>query len=171
MTGLHNRRYALPYLAGIARKALASGTRFAVMLADLDHFKQINDSFGHPTGDAVLTETARRFSSQIGAGDMIARVGGEEFPIVMPEIDQHGATLAAERLCRQINALPFRCPGVTQPIQVTTSIGVVMGPAAEMTAQLSPDQHAHLLISQADRALYGAKHGGRNQVSLISAAA
>lgn len=171
MTGLYNRRHALPHLASTVTEAIAGDTRFAVMLVDLDHFKLINDSFGHPTGDVVLIETARRLGSQLGPRDMIARVGGEEFMIVMPEIDQHRATLAAERLCRQINALPFRCPGIAQPIHVTTSIGVVIGPASASMAPLSPEQHAHLLIGQADQALYGAKHGGRNQVSMIGAAA
>lgn len=171
MTGLYNRRYALPHLAAIAARAAESGTGFAVMLADLDHFKQINDQYGHQTGDAVLIETARRLKSQLRPIDMIARVGGEEFLIVMPNTDQAGATLAADRLCRQINAMPFQCPGMMQSINVTTSIGVVVGPPAGADPQLSPEQYATALIGQADRALYGAKGGGRNQVSLIPTAA
>lgn len=171
MTGLFNRRYALPHLAATANEAARTGSSFAVMLADLDHFKQINDCFGHPAGDAVLIETARRLQSQVRARDMIARVGGEEFMIVIPEADQHSATHAAERLCRQINALPFHCAGISQPIKVTTSIGVVVGAPPCSMAQMQPDQHAQLLIGQADRALYGAKHAGRNQISLIGVAA
>ncbi|MEY8827753.1 diguanylate cyclase [Sedimentitalea sp. XS_ASV28] len=171
MTGLFNRRYALPHLAAIAGEAATSGSSFAVMLADLDHFKRINDCFGHPAGDSVLIEAARRLQSQVRACDMVARVGGEEFMIVIPDADQHAATLAAERLCRQINSLPFHCPGIAQPINVTTSIGVVVGSPSSAMAKMQPEQHAELLISQADRALYGAKHAGRNQVSLIGVAA
>ncbi|WP_424986219.1 diguanylate cyclase [Microbulbifer sp. S227A] len=171
MTGLFNRRYALPHLAATASEAAKTGSSFAVMLADLDHFKQINDCFGHPAGDAVLIEAARRLQSQVRACDMVARVGGEEFMIVIPDADQDAATLAAERMCRQINALPFHCAGVDHPVKVTTSIGVVVGSPSCAMAQMQPEQHAELLISQADRALYGAKHAGRNQVSLIGVAA
>ncbi len=171
MTGLYNRRYALPHLAAIAGKAAAVGSSFAVMLADLDHFKQINDTYGHQTGDAVLTETARRLKSQLRPIDMIARVGGEEFLIVMPNTDQAAATVMANRLCRQINALPFQCPVTGERIQVTTSIGVVVGAPARSDPNLPPDQYASALIGQADRALYGAKGSGRNQVSLIRTAA
>ncbi|SFU14572.1 diguanylate cyclase [Sedimentitalea nanhaiensis] len=171
MTGLYNRRYALPHLAAIAGKAAETGSSFAVMLADLDHFKQINDAYGHQAGDAVLIETARRLKSQLRPIDMIARVGGEEFLIVMPNTDQAAATVTADRLCRQINALPFQCPGTSQPVHVTTSIGVVVGPPAGSDPRLTPDQFATALIGQADRALYGAKGSGRNRVSLIGAAA
>ncbi len=171
MTGLYNRRYALPHLAAIAGQAAETGTGFAVMLADLDHFKRINDEYGHLTGDAVLIETARRLKSQLRPTDMIARVGGEEFLIVMPNSDQAAATIAANRLCRQINALPFQIPGLSTPIHVTTSIGVVVGATARLEPSLSPEQYATALIGQADRALYGAKGSGRNQVSLIRTAA
>ncbi|MBK0328589.1 diguanylate cyclase [Rhodobacteraceae bacterium F11138] len=171
MTGLYNRRYALPHLAAIAGKAAETAGSFAVMLADLDHFKQINDRHGHQTGDAVLIEAARRLKSQLRPIDMIARVGGEEFLIVMPNTDQAAATVTADRLCRQINALPFHCPGTGEEIHVTTSIGVVVGTPAGSDPDLSPEQYATALMGQADRALYGAKGSGRNQVSLVSAAA
>ena len=170
MTGLHNRRYALPKLAEIARKAAVTGQSFAVMLADLDHFKQINDRFGHPAGDAVLIETARRLRSQLRPMDLIARVGGEEFMIVMPNIDSADATLAGDRLCRQINSQPFHLPGLDQPVHVTTSIGVALGPSASQ-AGTDADEVASLLFAQADRALYEAKGAGRNQVTMTQSAA
>ncbi len=170
MTGLFNRRYALPHLAEVAAKAAQTGGSFAVMLADLDHFKQINDRFGHPVGDAVLTETARRLKEQLRPIDMIARVGGEEFMIVMPQIDQSGAIQAADRLCRQINAMPFQCPGHKHPIHVTISIGVVIS-APPYAGHHDRDRSANALIGQADRALYEAKGSGRNQVSMIRSAA
>ncbi|MCB1312866.1 MAG: diguanylate cyclase [Sedimentitalea sp.] len=170
MTGLYNRRYALPKLAEIARAAAETGHGFAVMLADLDHFKQINDRFGHPAGDAVLMETARRLRSQLRPMDVIARVGGEEFLIVMPNIDQADATLAADRLCRQINGLPFHLPDLDISVQVTTSIGVVLGPSAAHAGR-APEDLAATLFAQADRALYEAKDRGRNRFTMKQSAA
>ena len=171
MTGLYNRRYALPQLARIARRAAQTGRSFAVMLADLDHFKQINDRYGHPAGDAVLTETARRLRGQLRPQDLIARVGGEEFMIVMPDTDQAAASCAADRLCRQINARPFHAPGLEVPIHVTTSIGVVVAPAGGVPVAAEGEESTTALIGQADRALYFAKDAGRNQVTLFPAAA
>lgn len=170
MTGLYNRRYALPYLNKVARDAQHSKCGFAVMLADLDHFKQINDRFGHPTGDAVLTETARRLRSQLRPQDMIARMGGEEFMIVMPNIEREDAICLADKLCRQINSRPFQGTGTVCAIDLTISIGVLMAQASGNPDPIS-DDCATTLISKADRALYEAKDSGRNQVTLIQDAA
>lgn len=171
MTGLYNRRYALPHLATIAMTAARTGKSFSVMLADLDHFKRINDNYGHQAGDAVLMETARRLKGELRSTDMIARVGGEEFLIVMPDTDQAAASIVAGNLCRRINAHPFQCPGVSQPLHVTTSIGAVVGSPLGPESTLTADQYATALIGQADRALYEAKGSGRNKVSLTPAAA
>lgn len=170
LTGLFNRRHALPHLAQVARDAVASGTSFAVMLVDLDHFKRINDRYGHPTGDAVLAEAARRLQATLREQDMIARVGGEEFLIVMPDTGVPEAARAADRLCRAIDGAPFRDVGTEAAVHMTTSIGVVTGPSA-LPATLAPDQTASALILEADRALYDAKGAGRNQVSLARPAA
>lgn len=175
MTGLFNRRYAMPRLAGIAQQAAEEGSSFAVMLMDLDHFKRVNDQFGHPAGDAVLVETTRRLRDAMRPQDMIARVGGEEFMIVMPGTDQPKALAAALRVCQAINTTPFHIAGVKTPVQITTSIGVVVAPPPT-TASWQPqggqcDQITKSLISQADRALYAAKGAGRNQVTLIRPAA
>ena len=171
MTGLYNRRYALPHLARVARQAAQAGRGFAVMLADLDHFKQINDRFGHPAGDAVLIETARRLRASLQPQDMLARVGGEEFMIVMPDADLDAATAAARRMCRAIEATPFQADGCDSPIPVTISIGVVGSPGPGQSSLPPSDQAATLLIGQADKALYHAKDAGRNQVTLFSPAA
>ncbi|MEC7259672.1 MAG: diguanylate cyclase, partial [Pseudomonadota bacterium] len=170
MTGLYNRRYALPYLNKIARAA-RNGTsgRFALMLADLDHFKRINDEYGHLAGDAVLVETAARLRKHLRPDDMIARVGGEEFMIVMPDLTEEQALLAADRLCRRINARPFLVPGVNTPVTVTISIGLVMAQAPEGVD--AEHRLTDLLIGQADRALYSAKDGGRNKVTIAGTAA
>jgi len=171
MTGLYNRRYALPRLAHIARQAVEKHTCFAVMLADLDHFKHINDRFGHPAGDAVLVETAHRLLGALRPDDMIARVGGEEFLIVMPATSQESAVAAADRLCSRINRSPYFVPGQDQPIDVTISIGVVVSPQLTSQVPTGCEQATARMITQADRALYEAKDAGRNQVTLIRPAA
>lgn len=172
MTGLYNRRFALPQLSKIAAHAEETQTSFAVMLADLDHFKQINDCYGHMAGDAVLTETARRFRTQIRSSDLLARVGGEEFMVAMPTIDRPTAMATADRLCREINSRPFVVSGIDTPIRVTTSIGVVVfTPSGRFPPPPGETPSVSELINQADRALYVAKGAGRNQVTLINAAA
>ncbi len=171
MTGLYNRRYALPHLARVARAAARTGRGFAVMLADLDHFKQVNDRYGHPVGDAVLTETAHRLHAQLRPGDMLARVGGEEFLIVLEDVDQATAIRAARLLCQQIECAPFHVEGCDTPIHLTVSIGVVVGPAPEPGDETDADAAGRYLIGRADRALYESKGAGRNQVTLVGAAA
>lgn len=172
MTGLYNRRYAMPHLAQVARQSEAAGTQFAVLMADLDHFKQINDSYGHPSGDAVLVETAARLRHHLRPADEISRIGGEEFMIVLPDTDEIAATRMAENLCRQIQCKPYWVPQVDQPINVTISIGVAMGPlrGAPQGTDLGEDC-TDRLIRRADRALFDAKHGGRNKVRMTRSAA
>jgi two-component system cell cycle response regulator len=170
MTGLYNRRYAMPHLNRIVEEANFHDSNFAVMIADLDHFKKINDEYGHQTGDAVLIEAAMRLRQRLRPCDMIARIGGEEFLIVMPDTDKRAAMRAADRLCRQINAKPFWVRGAGCSIPVTISIGLVVGnPARDSLEQIERD--ASRLIDQADRALYEAKDGGRNKVTLVPPAA
>ncbi|MCD9148616.1 diguanylate cyclase [Pseudophaeobacter flagellatus] len=168
MTGLYNRRYAKPFLDRTAKRASESDGSFALMLADLDHFKRINDQYGHPAGDAVLIEAARRLQAQMRPVDLVARVGGEEFMIVLPGADEITAGMAAVALCNAINSQPFHVPGLATPINVTISIGAVIGrdacsvPATKDRSSISVTD----MISQADRALYDAKNAGRNQVTL-----
>jgi two-component system cell cycle response regulator len=173
MTGLYNRRYAKPFLDRTATRAAESGDTFALMLADLDHFKRINDEYGHPAGDAVLIEAARRLQDQLRPVDLVARVGGEEFMIVLPGADEISAGMAAVALCNAINSQPFQVPGIASPIAVTISIGAVIGRDLarkdDHGERRGSDRVASCvteLISQADRALYDAKNAGRNQVTL-----
>ena len=179
MTGLYNRRYAKPFLDRTAKRAAESDSSFALMLADLDHFKHINDQYGHPAGDAVLVEAARRLKAQMRPVDLVARVGGEEFMIVLPGADEISAGLAAVELCNAINSTPFHVPGIAEPIEVTISIGAVVG--RDLTRKENTDSGENPsqdrgassvieLISLADRALYDAKDAGRNQVTLGTAA-
>lgn len=161
MTGLYNRRYAKPFLDRVAHSAAETGEKYAVMLADLDHFKRINDLYGHPAGDAVLIEAARRMQAVLRPADLLARVGGEEFMAVLPGADEAEAGRTAISLCNAINGTPFQLPGSSEPVKVTISIGAVMGGAGK-------DVSTAALVEKADQALYDAKNAGRNQVTLPS---
>ena len=165
LTGLHNRRYAMPHLARIAEHATTTGRSFAVMLGDLDHFKRINDAYGHASGDAVLIEVGNRLRRVLRSTDMIARIGGEEFLMIMPGTDLACAQGAALRLCADISSEPFIIPGSRIPITVTISIGMAIG-GKDCAPERSPEEIGRALLEQADRALYAAKGRGRNQVKL-----
>ena len=170
LTGLHNRRYAMPHLARIADRAAQQNKPFAVMVADMDHFKRINDVYGHAAGDAVLVETAQRLRENLRAVDLVARIGGEEFLIVLPGVGLTNAKKAAHRLCKMIRKTPFTVPGDHGPITGTISIGMTVCDPAQSS------QKGHLvtpaaLLDRADRALYGAKAEGRDRVILERPAA
>lgn len=173
LTGLYNRRYAMPYLDRIAEQSRQSGRPYAVMIADLDHFKRINDWHGHEAGDAVLAECARRMQSNMRAVDLVARIGGEEFLIVMPATGRGEARQAALRLCQKISQEPIALPGRPATIDVTVSIGLALGagPDTDSVAGLEPPETPESVIKRADRALYRAKEMGRNRFMLERSAA
>lgn len=170
LTGLHNRRYAMPHLDRIAQTAAKTGKPFAVMVADMDHFKQINDVYGHAAGDAVLIETARRLRENLRAVDMIARIGGEEFLIVMPGVTLTAARTAAGRLRQIIGETPYKLPHKNTALHATVSIGLAVGDpqAPENKCNITASR---LLLESADQALFRAKNNGRNQVTLSQPAA
>jgi two-component system, cell cycle response regulator len=161
LTGLYNRRYALPHLGRVADSAADEGSVFAVMLIDLDRFKLVNDRYGHPAGDQVLVEVALRLSTNMRAGDMIARIGGEEFLAVLPNTTHHEARLVAERLCKRIKDSPV-CLDDGTSVPVTISIGL----AFSGTAQSVDD-----IIGDADQALLRSKSAGRDRVTISLSAA
>ncbi|MCR8828146.1 diguanylate cyclase [Pseudosulfitobacter koreensis] len=173
LTGLHNRRYAMPHLARLAERSGVARRPFALMLADLDHFKRVNDIYGHATGDAVLIETARRLRDNLRSVDLLARVGGEEFLIVLPGVSLGDARSAARRLCRQIGDTPFETADGRMPINVTISIGLAIGglPDDAALATQDPQTVSQQLMARADKALYEAKVRGRNCVKLSRPAA
>lgn len=162
LTGLYNRRYALPFVDNLLRKQRSNGHSFAVMVADLDHFKRVNDEYGHAAGDAVLARVADILRNDARDEDLIARLGGEEFLIVTPETSRAQAKQAARRLCQIIHRTPIKVPGRNEPIHVTISIGVAICQATARDDRLTVDA----LLDQADRALYGSKADGRNTVTL-----
>lgn len=163
LTGLYNRRYAMLHLTKISTGATRTGRSFAVMLADLDRFKAVNDRFGHSAGDAVLVEVARRLRDNLRSNDLVARIGGEEFLIAMPDTGLAEARVAAERLCRMLEQTPVPLPSGDE-VTITLSIGVAVGGGRKEAAPVAA------LIEQADRALYGSKAEGRNQVTISPAA-
>ncbi|MBN8958330.1 MAG: PleD family two-component system response regulator [Rhizobiales bacterium] len=155
LTGLHNRRYMEMHLAALVDQSTARGKPLSVLVLDIDHFKSINDSYGHDAGDDVLREFGGRIRKSIRGIDLACRIGGEEFVIVMPETDLAVAGMVAERLRRRIVAEAFAISGAT-PIPVTISIG--------LAALATPTDTPTAILRRADQALYRAKRDGRNRV-------
>ncbi len=161
LTGLYNRRYALPHLARVADAAAEEGSVFAVMIVDIDRFKLVNDHYGHATGDHVLIDIAHRLSTNLRAGDMIARIGGEEFLAVLPNTTHTEARVVAERLCQRIKDAPVVLDDGTI-VPVTISIGLAFSNTAKSVADI---------IEDADQALLRSKSAGRNRVTISLSAA
>jgi two-component system cell cycle response regulator len=156
LTGLHNRRYMLGQLKALCMRAAQGGDPVAVLLLDIDHFKLVNDGYGHDVGDDVLREFAVRVATNVRAIDVACRYGGEEFAVVMPATRIDDAHRAAERLRMHLGGAPIRISGGANLLAVTISVGVAVSTGAE-------DSVDHLL-KRADEALYEAKANGRNQV-------
>jgi len=167
LTGLFNRRYAMPYLDRLIAAEAEERRDFAVMVVDLDHFKSVNDRFGHAAGDTVLTRIADLLRGNLRDEDMVARIGGEEFLIVIPDTTRAQARQTAARMCRVVQRAPIPVTGLTDPVRVTVSIGVAIGHAAQDGTRPS----AADLLAQADRALYNSKADGRNTVTMSSRSA
>ncbi len=154
LTGLNNHRRFQECLAS----AMASSRRYerpvSLILTDVDHFKGVNDTYGHPIGDLVLKGVARILSSEARNTDVVARYGGEEFAVVLPETDLEGAKTIAERIRARIEAEVFHTE--VGPLAVTLSLGIAGCP--------KHGDHKQTLIEKADQALYQAKESGRNRV-------
>lgn len=161
LTGVFNRRYAMNHLEGMMRRASESGTALSVMMLDIDRFKSVNDRFGHPAGDSVLKEFAQRVSANIRGLDMVARMGGEEFVVALPEAKLSSTAIVAERVRAAIEAPSFTSSALPSPLQITVSIGV---------AGFQEGDDAGGLLARADAALYEAKNSGRNKVTFAEAA-
>jgi diguanylate cyclase (GGDEF)-like protein len=153
LTGVYNRRKMLEILK--REKALADrgGDGFAICLFDLDHFKQINDSFGHLAGDNVLQLLTKEVQKEIRASDSLARYGGEEFVVILSRTNLEGALEYAERIRIRVEKISH--PNLGHKKNVTISIGVV---------GYTPSESLESLLSKADEALYVAKTNGRNRV-------
>jgi diguanylate cyclase (GGDEF)-like protein/PAS domain S-box-containing protein len=149
LTGLANRRLFEERLDSEIADAIRHQRPLAVAILDLDHFKLVNDIHGHPAGDVVLKQVADRVSSVLRKGDLLARVGGEEFGLILPEVFAEGAHAASERARSAVERVPFEVAG-----ELTVSIGVAL--RGDLT-------DTGTLYEHADQALYQAKHAGRNR--------
>jgi diguanylate cyclase (GGDEF)-like protein len=138
-------------------RAARAGAQVAIIIADLDKFKSINDKFGHPAGDAVLKQASQRMKECVRTPDHVGRYGGEEFLIVLPNCHGEQAAALGERLRQAIANTPVNASGVELPITCSFGVAVAANPEA---CDFAPLVHA------ADQALYLAKHNGRNRVEL-----
>lgn len=154
LTGLWNFRYLSMSLAREIERATRFRRPLSVLMLDLDHFKSVNDTHGHPRGDAVLRELAARLTEQIREVDVLARYGGEEFVLVLPETTLEGAAVLADRICTAVRREPFGEPGEV-PLRLTVSVGVAGFPDHAASAAT--------LVRVADDALYVAKEAGRDR--------
>jgi diguanylate cyclase (GGDEF)-like protein len=173
LTGLKNRRFFDERLHEEFRRAQRYGDHLSLIMLDLDHFKQVNDRYGHPGGDAVLREAAALIRASIRDPDICARYGGEEFAVILPRTHLSGALAVAERVWRELASKEYAIPpsgaavasaGGAAPIRVTASVGIAFYPSKDITS-------SELLLRYADQALYEAKKAGRNTICLYQATA
>ncbi|MEJ0062236.1 MAG: PleD family two-component system response regulator [Alphaproteobacteria bacterium] len=155
LTGVFNRRYFDYHLPQLLRRCFEVNKTLGLLVIDADHFKSVNDRFGHDAGDKVLQELALRLLNNLRPSDFVARYGGEEFVVVLPETDSPTAQSIGERLCEAVGKVPFVLPDPHGEQIVTISIGGAIMRANETPADL---------FKRADRAAYGAKQAGRDRV-------
>lgn len=161
VTALYNRHYMNSHLETLLRSARHNNKPLSLAMLDIDHFKPVNDTYGHAAGDEILQEFARRIARNIRGVDLAARYGGEEFVVIMPDTSLEDAHIIAERLRRTVSDSPFILADGTS-VPITCSLGL---------ACLAPHMNAAAdLIEQADIALYRAKNEGRNRIVIADAA-
>lgn len=159
LTGLYNRWYVIEKIDSELNRALRHGSPMALLMLDIDYFKRINDTYGHAAGDQVLQGVGKLLRESCRVYDVPGRYGGEEFCIVLPETQLGNTGVVAERIRQRLAATTLRCG--ENEVAVTASIGVA-GLDSSSPGVLSPAA----LIDRADRALYSAKHNGRNRVEM-----
>jgi diguanylate cyclase (GGDEF)-like protein len=168
LTGLKNRRFFDERLREEFRRAQRYADHLSLIMLDLDHFKLVNDRYGHPAGDTVLHEAGALIRASIRDPDICARYGGEEFAVILPKTHMQGALAVAERIWRELGAKEYAIPagadaGAPRSVRVTASIGIAFYPSKDITS-------SELLLRFADQALYEAKRAGRNTICLYQAA-
>lgn len=157
LTGILNRRSFLERAAMELKRAFRHRTPTSLLMIDIDHFKNVNDTYGHHVGDEVLRSLARRLAGGLRQEDLLGRIGGEEFAALLPQTDIEGALLAAERLRFAVESMVVPCDG--WEIRITASIGASLQEAERV-------QDLERLLKRADSALYAAKQNGRNRVEM-----
>jgi two-component system cell cycle response regulator len=161
LTGVYNRRYMDRRLAEEIARARRQSYRVSCMYIDIDHFKQVNDQFGHQAGDDVLREVASRIKAELRMSDALGRFGGEEFVVLLIDADLESAAMVASRIRASVADQPFLLPE-GQGLPVTVSIGVAV--LDDFEREHAIEAVAQELVARADQALYEAKQQGRNRV-------
>ena len=156
LTGLWNRRHFVEVVRGELGRVRRNQAPAALLLMDLDFFKRINDTHGHAAGDEVLRHFTATVNAQLREADVFARVGGEEFAILLPDTPEEGAQALAQRLRRDVEKTAF--PSDEGTFSVTVSIGI--------SSMTDPEDSLNDLMHRADRALYESKRAGRNCVTV-----
>ena len=164
LTGLYNRWYVLEKIESELNRSLRHGSPMALLMLDIDHFKNINDTYGHTAGDRVLQVVARLLKESCRVYDVPGRYGGEEFCLVLPQTGIDSTPNVAERIRHRLETTEMDVSGA--PVIVTASIGIAGIDSASVDPVLSPAA----LIDRADRALYSAKNHGRNRVAIWDSA-
>ena len=154
LTGAFNRRHFMDQASAEVSRARRYGNPLTVMMLDIDHFKRVNDTYGHSIGDLALIQMTRTCLETLRTEDIFGRLGGEEFAAVLPETDLEGAKLTGERLREQIGRIEIETPA--GPLKMTSSVGIGVYDASEDSVEPS--------LNRADEALYAAKKSGRNRV-------
>jgi two-component system cell cycle response regulator len=154
LTGLHNRRYLETHLEKLIDKNTRSRKSLAVMLLDIDHFKTVNDTYGHNVGDQILQQFASRLKRALRSFDLVARYGGEEFVVILPDVSEERAHMVGDRIRRTIADTPFTCDIPEGHLNITTSIGGII-----IRSRKHP---VDSVLERADKCLYQAKNSGRN---------
>ena len=157
LTGLFNRRYLMVHLEKLLTKNKDSKKTLCALMLDIDHFKGINDTYGHQVGDEVLKTFSERIAQRLRSFDLVARLGGEEFVVILPDINLDMAQQVSERLRKSIGMKPFEVSSPQSPIKVTVSIGAVMISGMD-------NMSVEDVLKHADDELYRAKEGGRDRV-------
>lgn len=158
LTGLYNRHFLTTHMGNMLRQAQVSARPMAQLILDVDHFKKVNDTYGHDVGDQVLVKLGKIIIKCIRSADLAARYGGEEFVVLMPETDILDAAEVAERIRQSVERTPFEVNHAVKEINITVSIGV--------SHMRKDGDTSHDLHKRADQALYRAKENGRNQIQL-----
>ncbi len=159
LTNLYNRRYFDMHIESLLNSSMQNGKPLSLMIIDMDHFKGVNDTYGHLSGDTILQQLAQRILANVRPSDLVARYGGEEFVVVMPSTDIKHAANVAERIRKVVEATEFNIPVEPGKLKKTISVGL---------AAIAAGDTPHSLVERADKGLYHVKNTGRNKVAICA---